>query len=147
MNYAISELLVAYNNVDPHDLVILDRGPFDSLAWMALLRDQGDLTEDEYDIIRNFALHKKWMSCISRIYLFTCTPKVSLERENLAKLISRPGTAMNPDMLAKLLKQYKKLENEKNLDQLKSVNTSTTTSPLGTAFDIADDLIKLFSSQ
>ena len=79
--------------------------------------------------------------------LFTCTPEVSLERENQVKLISRPGTAMNPDMLAKLLRQYEKLKDEPNLNQLKPVNTSTTTSPLGTALDIADDLITLFSSQ
>src|SRR5580704_16202904 len=34
LNYAISELLLSYHNVDTPHLVILDRGPFDSLAWM-----------------------------------------------------------------------------------------------------------------
>ncbi|MCH9052509.1 MAG: hypothetical protein IIA72_15780 [Proteobacteria bacterium] len=147
LNYAISEILVAYNNVDPHDLVILDRGPFDSLAWMGLLRDRGELKDDEYKVIKNFALHNKWLSCISRIYLFTCRPDVSLERENEVKLISRPGTAMNTNMLTELLQQYENLKEEQTQCPLFPVETSDTTSPLGTALEIANDLIALFSSR
>ena len=145
MNYAISEILVAYNNVDPQDLVILDRGPFDSLAWMGLLRDRGELKNEEYKVIRNFALHEKWLSCISRIYLFTCSPDVSLERENEVKLISRPGTAMNADMLTELLRQYESLKEEQTQCPLFPVDTTDSSSPLDTALKIANDLIALFS--
>lgn len=60
LNYAISELLVAYYNVDRPHLVILDRGSFDSLAWMGLLKNMNKLEEDEYNVIKDFALHPKW---------------------------------------------------------------------------------------
>src|SRR2546429_5788587 len=38
LNYAISELLEAYYNVDTPDVIILDRGIFDSLAWVGMLQ-------------------------------------------------------------------------------------------------------------
>lgn len=81
LNYAISELLLSYHNIDPMHLVILDRGPFDSLAWMGVLKQRGKLTPSEYDIIRDFALHPKWAKLLTRIYLFTCYPRTSLDRE------------------------------------------------------------------
>ena len=72
LNYAISELIVAYHNVDRQHLVILDRGPFDSLAWMALLMNRGDLKKEDFEKIRDFALLPHWFERISMIYLFTC---------------------------------------------------------------------------
>ena len=52
LNYAISELLVAYHNIDRPDLIILDRGPFDSLAWMTVLCGNGQLDVDELNTIK-----------------------------------------------------------------------------------------------
>jgi thymidylate kinase len=87
LNYAIAELLLAFNDVHRYDLVILDRGPFDSLAWMGVLKDRGDLSEQEYEIIRAYALHNKWMSKLARIFLLTCDPEISMRREHDSKLM------------------------------------------------------------
>lgn len=133
--------------MDPQDLVILDRGPFDSLAWMGLLRDERKLTKKEYDVIRDFALHKKWSSYVSRIYLFTCSPEVSLKRETESKLIKRSGTAMNKETLSSLLEQYQTLKLKLRRYPLLPIETSDTETAMATAFRIAEDLIKLFSNR
>ncbi|MEE9296114.1 MAG: hypothetical protein V3W34_14305 [Phycisphaerae bacterium] len=149
LNYAISEILVAYHNVDQHDLIILDRGPFDSLAWMRLLkgREEHNLSEEELEVFERFACHPRWSKLIARLYLFTCDPQVSLKRETESKLTLRSGTAMNETLLSDLLKQYKQLEKEFRQDLLKSIPTSEDTTPKATSFGIAEDLLGIFDGR
>lgn len=143
LNYAISELLVAYHNVDRHDLIILDRGPFDSLAWMNLLNKQNKLQADELKIIEAFALHPKWFSLISRVYLFTCKPAMSLQRELESKLTHGAGTAMNEGMLQSLLEEYEVVHGQLNSYPVQKHDTTETEGPLATAEPIAQDILTL----
>lgn len=145
LNYAVSELLLAYYNVDHHHIVILDRGPFDSLAWMRLLHARGDLDKEELDVVNKYALHPRWSKLISRLYLFECEPDISLEREHQFKLTRKPGTAMNPEMLADLLVQYDRLRSDSEVDPnvLQTVKTSHETTPLDTSYELALDILKL----
>lgn len=145
LNYAISELLVAYYNIDQQDLVILDRGPFDSIAWMSLLHERGDLDDNEFRVLRDFSLHPKWSLLISRLYLFTCDPKSSLERELSVKLTHGAGVAMNQDMLNSLLKEYQKLQLELNSYPVLPFDTTQSTGPLETAKQIATDVLNLLA--
>lgn len=147
LSYALQELLVAFYNVDRPDLVILDRGPFDSLAWMHLLKNQGQLSDEDFATIRSFALLRIWTQRISRLYLFTCSPEVSLERELKTKLTQQHGTAMNNDMLEKLLAEYQSLQNELVDYPVLSINTTHPTDPLITAYTITQDILNLFGSQ
>lgn len=144
LNYAISELLVAYFNVDHQNLVILDRGPHDALAWMRLLHKKKEIGDDELQIVRDFALHPRWSKLISRVYLFQCDPKTSLQREGEYKLIQRSGTAMNEPMLKDLLEQYEQLKTDLKPEVLKSVYTSDETTPIQTSYEIAVDVLGLF---
>jgi hypothetical protein len=141
LNYAISEILLAHHNVDRSDLVILDRGPFDSLAWMGVLKERSQLSENEYDIIRAYALHRHWMSKLALIFLLTCTPAISMSREHESKLITRPGIAMNEEMPSALLEQYTRLKNESTELPVFSRDTSKGTSPLSTTFEIATEIL------
>lgn len=143
LNYTISELLAAYHNVDRPDLIVLDRGPFDSLAWMSLLRDRGELDNDEYETITHFALHPRWSRLIDRIYLFRCTPKCSLDREGASKLTLRGGTAMNSDMLGALLARYDALKTGLAQYPLRAFDTTSGTTPQSTAYTIALDVCDL----
>jgi len=146
LNYAISELLVAYHNVDQPDLVMLDRGPFDSIAWMSLLKERKVLDDAEFRIVKDFALHPKWSALISRIYLFTCDPEKSLERETGSKLTAEPGIAMNTDTLTDLLAQYSALADELEQYPIKRIDTTETKEPLPTAHEIAEDVLGLFEA-
>ena len=147
LNYAISELLVAYYNVDRPDLIILDRGPFDSLAWMSLLRKKGDLSAEHLSVVKDFALLPQWSDFISRLFLFTCNPEISLERDLSSKLTSRPGIAMNQETLSDLLKEYQSLREELQDYPVRHIDTSETDGPLETAYGLADDIITLFEAQ
>jgi thymidylate kinase len=147
LNYAISELLVAFHNVDRPFLIFLDRGPFDSLAWMRVLKKRGDLADEEFGVIERFALLPKWSAIVSQLYLFTCEPDVSLERENEAKLVRRPGTAMNPTMLNDLLEEYEALAKELTGYPVKRVHTSPSTTARATSYDIAMDIRDLFQAR
>ena len=145
LNYAISEILTAYYSVEAYDLVVLDRGPFDSLAWMRVLKDDRKLTQDEYDCIEKFARHPKWANLVERIYLFTCCPSTSMEREHKAKLIRSEGTAMNEEMLRKLHDQYSSLENDLAGDTV-SIRPFSTDEGAGekeTAREIVVDILNL----
>lgn len=146
--YAISELLVGCYNVDKYHIVILDRGPFDSLAWMRLLLEDGKLNKEDYNTILGFVTLDKWKNLVKRIYLFTCDPKVSMKRELDAKLIRLPGAVMNKNMLASLKTQYELLKKELNSENsLYPVDTTNTKSPLDTAYPLAVDIINIMESQ
>jgi hypothetical protein len=135
--------LVAYHNVDRQDIIILDRGPFDSLAWMSVLQKRNQLDAEEFTTIASFARHPKWFTLISRINLFTCSPRVSLERELQLKLTLGQGTAMNEEMLTALLGQYEALADAHPDDPLRQFDTSLTPGPLSTALPIAQDIMDL----
>ena len=145
LNYAISEILIAYHNVEEHDLVVLDRGPFDSLAWMNVLKEDGKLDQDGYDRIRNFARHPKWATLVERVYLFTCSPETSMRREHEAKLIRSDGTAMNEEMLGKLQRQYESLGKEPDNGALaiKRFSTDGDGGQRETAREIVEDVMHL----
>ncbi len=149
LNYAISELLDAYYNVEQPDLIILDRGPVDSLAWLQHLHEDGKLSKKELDTLRNFALLPLWRDLMSGIYLFTCTPEVSLKRENEAKLTRREGRAMNPEMLGGMLDQYKALPDKLQPEPVAvtTVDTTETTTPISTSFQIAEGILSLFEER
>ena len=147
LNYAISELLVSYHNVDQQHLIFMDRGPFDSLAWMGLLVEREDLHRDEFETIERFALHPRWIKLIDRLYLFTCDPSVSLAREIESKLTSEAGIAMNEKMLSLLLGQYNELEQKLEDYPVHAVATSDDTTPKGTSYKIACDLMQCFEKR
>ena len=149
LNYAISEILVAYHNIEEYDLVVLDRGPFDSLAWMRVLKDDGNLDQDGYDRIERFARHPKWANLVERVYLFTCTPKTSMDREHDAKLIRGKGTAMNPEMLEKLRVQYDSLGKDSASENpsIQRFSTDDGDGPRATAREIASDIMDLLEQK
>jgi len=149
LNYAISEIPTACYNVEAYDLVVLDRGPFDSLAWMRILKDKGELTPDEYDRIENFARHPKWANLVERIYLFTCSPKTSMDREHEAKRIRSDGTAMNPEMLQSLHDQYAALGTESANDNVSILRfyTDAGSGPRDTARKIVGDIMNLLEQK
>jgi hypothetical protein len=145
--YAISELLIGYYSVDKNHIVILDRGPFDSLGWMNILKKRGELSKEDYTTVLGFVTLDKWKNLVERIYLFTCDPKVSLKRELEAKLIRFPGFVMNEEMLHDLKDQYGVLKNELQSEQkIYPVDTTNTESPIDTAYPIAKDILNIMES-
>lgn len=157
LNYAISEMLLASNSIPRSQLVLLDRGPFDVVAWMQLLtkgksppsvrshllRDIEPLTAKELRAIEDFAMHPRWRKMISRLYIFICATDVSLERETRAKLTKKPGRTMNPEVLDALRDKYSEIA-RRFADvgvPLRMIDTTNVKSAQVVAYGIAKDLL------
>lgn len=104
--YALTHILEGRYGSDKYDLVIMDRGLFDALAWFELLRQNDSITSDERSAIQNFLLVGHWRKLVDMIFLFQTDLDTSLERENENKLIQEPGLTMNPQFLQGLNAAY-----------------------------------------
>lgn len=145
-SYALTHILEGRYGSDQYQIVILDRGLFDALAWFQLLKNEGDVSDDDCSTIQDFLLVDHWRQFVDMIFLFETDPGTSLEREESEKLINEPGRAMNPHFLTKLNEAYDEIERQfgSNFRALHVVNTSNVqgTSPRETAFFVASKMIE-----
>jgi len=97
---AIAELVeVLANDSKKYDVVILDRGIFDALCWFNWLQGNNSLDDENFESLETFLTMNKWRTVIDLIYVFTATPKVSLEREYASLLTRKLGSIMCTDAL------------------------------------------------
>jgi predicted NUDIX family phosphoesterase len=144
LNYAISELLVAFNSVERYNIILLDRGPFDALAWMRLLEAEEKLSPTDRVAIERYALLPKWVGMIDVAFLFTCDPNTSLSRELARMLTSTPGRAMNQETLGQLLGHYGDVQRElESKYRVEAFDTTTGTSPKSMAFRVASEILAI----
>ncbi len=88
-------------NVDTEtDIIIVDRGLFDSLVWLTLQRQRGELTEDEAKTIEEFLLLKRWRTLIDLAVVMNVEAEVAIERENSQRISLKAGSIMNPEVLS-----------------------------------------------
>ena len=150
-SYALTHILEGRYGSDEYQLVILDRGLFDALAWFELLQGRQDVTDEECSIIQNFLLVKHWREFVDTVFLFETDPGTSLERENRDKLIKEPGQAMNSDFLTTLNTAYQTVRQKYSdqFGQLHVVNTgqSENTTPQQTAYAVAGKIIDLLEQR
>lgn len=92
---AIAELVeILANNSKDYDVVILDRGIFDALCWFNWLKGNDSLDTESFESLERFLIMSKWRTAIDLIYVFTATPKVSLEREYASLMTRKTGSIM-----------------------------------------------------
>ena len=143
--YALTHILEGRFGSDQYQLVIMDRGLFDALAWFELLRAKGDVTEEDCTVIQSFLLVGHWRQLVDAVFLFKTDPATSLVRENSNKLIEEPGRAMNPEFLRDLNDAYQSISS-KYSEQFRSVYEVDTggaqdTTPQSTAFEVVKRII------
>lgn len=81
------------------DVFILDRGVFDALVWNEWLEMTGKITRQEASEVAQFFTMSRWTDLVDLIFLVTCDPKVSIEREYADQLTSKRGTIMDEGTL------------------------------------------------
>lgn len=149
--YALTHILEGRYSTDEYQLVIMDRGLFDALAWFELLKQRKDITSDDCSAIQKFLLIDHWRELVDMIFLFSTDPSTSLERENSNKLIQEGGRAMNPDFLEKLNGAYETTREDfsKKFNDFHTIDTGKTSlsTPLGTAFEVAQAIVNRLSSK
>lgn len=103
---ALSEILeLIEHGQDLVDIIIADRGVFDSLCWFNWLNQNPNvespyLSSEEYEIISKFVLLDKWLKHVDIVYAFKVDPKTSIEREYSNLLTDERGSIMNKEVLS-----------------------------------------------
>ena len=149
--YALTHILEGRYGSDQYQLVMMDRGLFDALAWFELLQARGEVTQEECSAIQEFLLVGHWRQLIDMVFLFKTDPSTSLERENSDKLIVEHGRAMNDEFLQDLNEAYQSISSKYSA-QLRSVYEVDTgcaqdTTPQSTAFEVAERIIEHIKSR
>jgi hypothetical protein len=90
-------------NIDTKcDVIIKDRGIFDTLIWLERQIRHGEVTEQEADRIRQFLLMDRWTRLVDLVVVVTAQPLVSIQRELKPRLSKEPGSIMNERTLTSI---------------------------------------------
>ena len=86
------------------DIIISDRGIFDSLCWFNWLNKNPSLSSPYLDNktfsgLQKFILMDMWRDYIDLIYIFRVNPETSIKREYSNLLTEKRGTIMTEDVL------------------------------------------------
>lgn len=90
------------------DIILCDRGIFDALCWFRWLKSKDKMSEEEYDVLTQFAMLNRWQKNIDLVYIFLTTPEESIRREYANLLTNMRGSIMKED----ILEQYKQAVEE-----------------------------------
>ncbi|MCA9651201.1 MAG: hypothetical protein H6712_13240 [Myxococcales bacterium] len=83
------------------DILLLDRGVFDSIVWLEDQSRAGQVTPEERKIFRDFALLDRWRSLTDLTCVLTVTPEVAMQRENASLLVPRSGSIVSGKFLSR----------------------------------------------
>jgi predicted NUDIX family phosphoesterase/thymidylate kinase len=82
------------------DIIIVDRGLFDTLVWMTLQEKRGEITADEARTIEAFVLLERWRSLIDLAVVMSVSPEEAIQRENNQHITHKAGSIMTIDVLS-----------------------------------------------
>lgn len=95
--YTLSRL---FENIDGGaHLVIVQRGLFDAIGWLSVLRKMGEIKEQELAVMESFLTLERLSRLTDLTILFHCDTSKVLEREALNTVIDVEGLAMNKGFL------------------------------------------------
>lgn len=128
------------------DVFILDRGIFDALVWNEWLEKTGKITQQEATQVAEFFSMKRWTDLVDLIFVLTCDPAISIQREYADQLTTKRGTIMSEDTLNQFKQSVDKTyqQYEKSFKKIVSIDTTATKTKQGVA-KIADETLKVLS--
>jgi hypothetical protein len=100
---ACTMLAEVLENIDTDcDIILKDRGLFDTLIWLERQIRHGEVTNEEADRIQRFLLMDRWTRMVDLVLVVTVDPQVAVERELAPRLSKIPGSIMNEQALASI---------------------------------------------
>jgi predicted NUDIX family phosphoesterase/thymidylate kinase len=128
------------------DVFILDRGVFDALVWNDWLEMTGKITGEEARQVAEFFTMKRWTELVDLIFVLTCDPKVSIEREYADQLTTKRGTIMAEETLKQFLRSTENTKKEygAKFKRIVSIDTTTTKTRQGVA-RITDEALNVLN--
>jgi len=128
------------------DVFILDRGVFDALVWNEWLEMTGKITSEEAKQVAQFFTMSRWTELVDLVFVLTCDPKVSIEREYADQLTTKRGTIMAEETLKQFLQatdQTMKTYGAK-FKRIVPIDTTNTRTQQGVA-KITDEALKVLN--
>ena len=128
------------------DVFILDRGIFDALVWNEWLEMTGKIASKEAIQVAQFFTMERWTEMVDLIFVLTCDPKVSIEREYADQLTTKRGTIMAEETLKQFLDSADKVlqQNKAKFKKIVTIDTTRTKTKQGVA-QIADTALKVLN--
>ncbi len=135
---------------DDPDLLILDRGLFDSVAWLRMMWKMARIKENEVEAAEKFLLLEEWRKRISGVIVMTSSAADAMDREQSdLPFEGARGSIMNLEVIEKFKanteEACKRLEGHFRIFQ---INTSdVTTSKKQTAEKVTSIVLELIAEQ
>ena len=109
-----SSLLQMLEQLENNNLnvIILDRGIYDSIIWLHVLKELDRVDNADLTIISKFFLIDAWFQKIDMVIHMKTTVEKAIEREYQNLLTDIPGTIMTSDILNKYLSASELLSDE-----------------------------------
>jgi predicted NUDIX family phosphoesterase len=126
---------------DDPQILILDRGLFDSICWLTMMERLARIRPAERQCIENFLTVDDWRKRITAVLVMTTSPEDSMEREKGYLPVETTGSIMNPQVLAQMLAATR--ENAvrlKRLFRIFEIDTSTGKNKTGSAQKTAEEV-------
>jgi predicted NUDIX family phosphoesterase/thymidylate kinase len=82
------------------DVILSDRGLFDSLSWFFWLKKRGSLNHDDFVNITSFFTMSLFSRYLDLVFIFMSSPEVSMRREYANLLTRKEGSIMNRVVLS-----------------------------------------------
>jgi hypothetical protein len=90
------------------DVFILDRGVFDALVWNEWLEMTGKINQEEARQVEQFFTMKRWTDLVDVVFVLTCDPAISIQREYAEQLTTKRGTIMEEGTLGQFQESIKR---------------------------------------
>lgn len=134
---------------DP-EVLILDRGIFDSLSWMSMMEKMGRLRKEERKTIEDFLLISDWRKRVAGVIVMKTSPEDAMERERGSLPVVSTGSIMNEEVIRQMLANTNQcVDRFRNKFKIFDVDTSKAAggNPRATAEQVADIVLSIIEGE
>lgn len=117
---------------DDPDLLILDRGLFDSVCWLTMMEKLCRIRKGDREVIERFLLSDEWRKRITGVIVMTVSPEDAMERESGYLPVVGGGSIMNREVLRQMLTTTKDcVKRLKDKFRIMEIDTTSSSVPGG----------------
>jgi predicted NUDIX family phosphoesterase/predicted ATPase len=138
---------------DSPEILILDRGLFDALIWLAMMeKNVSRIKKADREVVERFLLMGDWRKRISGVIVMTASPEHSMEREQGDLPVEGvTGSIMNLEWLSRfkvnILQTCERLERNFRIFQVDTSQKDAQGKPRHTAEKVAGIVLDLIAEQ
>ncbi len=136
---------------DDPDILILDRGLFDSITWLTLMERLSRIRRKDLDMLSTFLRIDDWRKRITAVIVMTAGAEDSLEREKGLLPVVGGGSIMNLEVLRQMkkitLKTAERLKRDFRIHKLDTSSKELRGNPKETAERVADIVLGVIDEQ